>query len=632
MSAIDRAVRDRRIMLAVALAAVLTASLLHAADSNDEEAQLLAVLKQETALATKTRMNSDYVPGIVSILQGDRLRALGARTVWDALAYVPGVQPMLDGTGTPSVSVRGIPFPFNSGSIQILLNSDPVWTEQAGLNGSVLLLPMSQVERIEFIRGPGSVLYGDFAFQGLINIITRKRGEQVGGAVDSHGGRDADLLLSGERGGWNSSVNLAAKTDNDAILPEGESADENRFSGIADVKYGGFSLQSQIVDRHVHAADAQTAVAARGETDWSSAGRYRAQWSNALSFELHTRYLYNNVATTANSFKGNQLDSGADLHWSGWAHQNWLAGIAYSDDSIDRALATLPPPPNLPPGQAPPSLTISGRHRDVTSVYLQDEIELSPRLRATVGARYDDNSQIGQRLTPRAAVVWQAAEHHILKLQYSEGFRAPTFFEVYGSGAFNPDLDFEVNRTVEFNYVYERPDLTLRATLYRTRIENMVFIDLVRQAFGNVASAKADGAEFELSQRLGGDWRVDANLSYVDSRDNRDLPQLAPQAIAEVPHWMGNLGLLWNPSPDLTCGLHWNHVGERPGAGTAGGSYDLVDASMTRRRFLDPRLDLQLSVDNLFDRRVLELQPGPFGDMQFPYRDRIAWARLRWRW
>ena len=144
---------------ACALALVALASPARAAD--EDEAELLAVLKQETDIATKTRMNSDFVPGIVSILDGDRLRALGARTVWDAMSYVPGVQPMLDGTATPEVAVRGIPFPFNSGSIQILLNSVPIARASAGLNASVLLLPLVQVERVEFIRGPGSVLYGD---------------------------------------------------------------------------------------------------------------------------------------------------------------------------------------------------------------------------------------------------------------------------------------------------------------------------------------------------------------------------------------------------------------------------------------------------------------------------------------
>src|SRR5262249_22794662 len=147
--------RARSVWLMLALGAAVAAPVLRAAE--EEEAELLAVLQQETDLATKTRMNSDFVPGIVTILDGDRMRPLGARTVWDAMAYVPGVQAWRDAGGTPVVIVRGVPFPFNSGSIQILLNGSPIGREAAGLNSSVLFVPMTQVERIEFIRGPGSI-------------------------------------------------------------------------------------------------------------------------------------------------------------------------------------------------------------------------------------------------------------------------------------------------------------------------------------------------------------------------------------------------------------------------------------------------------------------------------------------
>jgi len=615
---------------AAALLALVTACAAYAAE--DEEAELLAVLKQETDLATKTRMNSDFVPGIVTILEGDRLRALGARTVWDAMAYVPGVLPILDGTGTPEVAVRGVPFPFNSGSIQILLNSVPIARASAGLNTSVLFVPLKQVERIEFIRGPGSVLYGDFAFQGLINIVTRKQGREVSGEVDSHGGRGGDLLLGGEHAGWNTSINLAAQTTDDAILPETASGQENRFSGVVGVKYGDFSLQSQAVDRHVYdvAFAPHTAPPRRGETNWSTDARYATQLSEVLGFDAHAQYLYNDIDTITNAFKGSEVNSGIDLHWTGWTHQNWLAGVEYSDGSIDSASALLQPPPGST--QPPAQLTIHDRHRSVASVFAQDQIELTPSLSTTLGARYDDNSEIGERVTPRVALVWQAAEHHVLKLQYSEGYRAPTFFELYGGVGTRADLDFEVNRTAEFNYVYERPQLTARATLFHMRISDMVFINPAAQAFGNVANAKAQGAEFELTQQVGANLHIDANVSYVDARDNRDLPLLAQQPIMEVPHWMGNIGLLWNPTHDLTLGVHWNHVGDRLGAQPSSGQYDLVDVSLTRRAFLVSSLDVELSVNNAFDQRVIELQSGPFGDQANVYRERVTWGRVTWHW
>src|SRR3569623_2430687 len=203
----------KRMGMAAAVLAAGFATIAWADPSSDdaEQAALLAVLQQETDIATKTRMNSDFVPGIVTLLDGEKLRAQGARSVWDAMPYVPGVHATLDAFGAPAVVVRGIQFPFNSGSIQILLNGVPIAREAAGTISSLLFLPMVQVERLEFIRGPGSVLYGDFAFQGLINIVTKKPGGLVEGGADSHGGRAAALLASGGSERWHGSVNLAEK-------------------------------------------------------------------------------------------------------------------------------------------------------------------------------------------------------------------------------------------------------------------------------------------------------------------------------------------------------------------------------------------------------------------------------------
>src|SRR4029078_13627682 len=141
--------------------------------------QLMSLLQQETAVATRTRMNSDYVPGIVTVLQGEELEALGRRFAWDALALVPGIQPVRGQVSSASAVVRGIQFPFNSGNLKILLDGVPLSRQSSGINGSVLFLPVEQIDRIEVIRGPGSVVYGDFAFMGLVNIITRKEGNRV---------------------------------------------------------------------------------------------------------------------------------------------------------------------------------------------------------------------------------------------------------------------------------------------------------------------------------------------------------------------------------------------------------------------------------------------------------------------
>src|SRR5688500_18891465 len=70
--------------------------------------ELMSVLQEETAIATKTKVNRDYVPGMDTVLDGDTLEALGARTVLDALSLVPGIQTFRELSGTPNLTMRRI--------------------------------------------------------------------------------------------------------------------------------------------------------------------------------------------------------------------------------------------------------------------------------------------------------------------------------------------------------------------------------------------------------------------------------------------------------------------------------------------------------------------------------------------
>lgn len=100
---------------------------------------------------------------MVTVLDGDELESLGIRNVWEALSLVPACRPVRDLYGSPLLLVRGVNFIFNSGSIKILVDSVPLNQESAGINSSILLMPVEDVERIELVRGPGSAIHGELS-------------------------------------------------------------------------------------------------------------------------------------------------------------------------------------------------------------------------------------------------------------------------------------------------------------------------------------------------------------------------------------------------------------------------------------------------------------------------------------
>lgn len=282
------------------------------------------------------------------------------------------------------------------------------------------------------------------------------------------------------------------------------------------------------------------------------------------------------------------------------------------------------------PGQLPSLLRVEDERRNVLSAFVQNQIELNDALQLTLGLRYDDNQDVGERLTPRASLVWRPAERHVLKAQYAQGYRAPTFFELYGGGDSNGGLDFEVNTTTEFSYIYRQPGRTLRATLFRARLDDMVFVLQGRPGFGNVVNARADGVELEWDQRLRDGLDLKVALSHTDAQDRRNRTrQLA--TIAGTPKWLGHAGLVWKTSDRHSYGLTWNHVGERRSATIGNGRYDRIDLSSRLAGLWHPNLDLRLGVDNVLNERTVQIVTAPNGVTTLPYQDRIYWVELRWR-
>ncbi len=125
-----------------------------------------------TVTATRTERDLFEVPLSVDVVEEKELRRKPHIDVADALADIPGVT-VFDNAmaGGKKVMIRG------EESIRLLLMIDGVKvSEQKGMSGSIIMIDDSQIERIEVIKGPASVLYGSEAIAGAVNIITKKGG------------------------------------------------------------------------------------------------------------------------------------------------------------------------------------------------------------------------------------------------------------------------------------------------------------------------------------------------------------------------------------------------------------------------------------------------------------------------
>lgn len=634
-------------------ATVLHAGAAMAAVPNDSERDaLLALLNQQTAIATKTKLNADYVPGIVTVLLGSDLEARGYRSVWQALALVPGIDTFLDTTGHKRLSIRGIGDTRLSGNVKIMLNGVAVNATKDSMADPVLDLPIEQVQRIEVIRGPGSVIHGEYAYSGVINVVTRKEGRRAYGTVGSNGTVGGGLLLSREdpKRQWQIGLNLAAtKSDGgrertgpdalsnttpslttDSYAPGPANTAQESGSAILNLGYKDFSLLAQWSadgqgdhygvnsilpppQNRIATRNSYSTVTARQTLEPSAGWRVELSLGWRETEQTDNRlYLGPSQAfgggpgpgiVLDSTYRESRIDGGMDLHWSGWQRHRLLLGLSHSEVRVDESSETI----NLDPATGLPSPTMNtfatgvapGTRRLIDAIMLQDEFRYSELFTLTTGLRYDHYSDAGNRLTPRIAGVWRLDEHHIVKAQYAQAFRPPDFNEVKLGGDIRPSII----DTYEIGYIRKYETAQTRFNVFYSKLSNLIIYDGSVNQYVNTDHARTQGAELEQTLLLTSTVSLNGNLSYADTEDSQ-----TGQPIPGAAKWLANLGLTKHFTPDSRLSLQYRYVGDRqrevldPRGALAG--YQTLDATFTLNNAGYRGLTLRGGVQNLFDATV----------------------------
>lgn len=169
--------------------------------------------EENVSIATGTVKPLRLAPAVASVVTAEDIKDIGATTLDEALALVPG---LYDGISpfnrlNPNWSIRGI---ATDQTPQVLLLRDgvPITHFYNGARPNLFQLPVEGIERIEVIRGPGSAIYGADAFAGVINVITKKPDEMAGASAGMRAGsfdrRDAWGQYGGKLGAWDIALDV----------------------------------------------------------------------------------------------------------------------------------------------------------------------------------------------------------------------------------------------------------------------------------------------------------------------------------------------------------------------------------------------------------------------------------------
>jgi outer membrane receptor for ferrienterochelin and colicins len=572
--------------------------------------ELVQILEVETDIATRSRLNVDFVPGMVTVLNGDDLQARGIRNVWEALSLVPGFQLTIEPVGNKEISVRGLESTFASGTNKYLVNGVAINTTLTGSVAHIQEIPIAQVDRIEVIRGPGSAVHGEYAYTSVVHVITKSQNKVVFGAVEKF-----DTYRLGGMYSWSDSekdlrgsINVAALDSNGADIDSGlDKLYSMGQGGISNAPgptnealetrtlffnlgYKDFTVVAQYLKHglgdHFGSNDVLPFPETRIAVEHENIGLELKQVlhiNNQLESELKLGWLDyliegDEVLVNPPGFAGtypdgmigspyyeeSQLNFDINFTWTGiknnkiygeWAFAKTTMGDTWQvTNYVPSTLQPLPSPQRFSGSE---NFIEEDQSRTLNSLVIQDEYTPNRATTITLGLRYDHYDDIGDSVTPRLAGVWRLDNNNILKAQYASAFRPPTFLEMYSQNntvvTGNSDIKAQTSDNYELGYIYRRPGQVYHVTLFRSDLKDVIVLE--NGMYSNSGGARLTGIEAEAQHEFIRELKLDANISYTDTED---LDTGEP--IPNVSGWLFNIGLLYEPVKYLIFGIQYQCV------------------------------------------------------------------------
>jgi vitamin B12 transporter len=611
-----------------------------AAPATAQEARDTAVLRDVVVTAAGVPTEQRQAPATITVLDGAELRARGITTLADALREVPGVAVARTGSfgATTSLFVRGGERDY----VKVLIDGVPA--NDPGGDFDFAHLSVAEIERIEVVRGPASVLYGSDAVSGVVHVITRRGrgGLQATGAArsGSFGTRSGELAIeSGTRG--LSLAGAGSHRETDGILPFNNAYRASAVQGSAGyigsraaVRLTGRRTNGRFqfptdgsgvpVDSNQFTREVRDALGLEGSARAGSRTELRLLLSHS-ALDRTSANLPDSPGDTADFYYVTDTRSnrrGADLRATvALATAARLTiGAAYERQrEISDGTSTF--------GTFPLDPTHFDERRDTRAGYAELLAQPDARLQIALGGRLDDNSRFGVFRTGRASVIAWLTGATALRGSVGSAFKEPLFSEVYPTAFSLGDSALRPERTLswEIGVDHRAGDrLTIGARYFDQRFRDLVqyrfvdrAVDLTTPNYANVAAATARGVELEASLAAWAGGRITASATRLRTEITDEGFGAFGTFVEGGPllrraEILASFGLTQQVTDRLHSGASAHHTGERTDYDFGAGGFVTLDPFTTVDVFADYLLpfgwsgiDLAatLRIENAFDER-----------------------------
>lgn len=570
----------------------------------DSESDTLVV----TAAATEQNLKD--APASISVVTQQDLQRRPVNNLKDVLQNVPGVQLTNEGDNRKGVSIRGL----DSSYTLILIDGKRVNSRNAVFRHNdfdLNWIPVDAIERIEVVRGPMSSLYGSDALGGVVNIITKKVGQQWTGTLSA----DTTIQEKRDRG----------DTYNGQFYTSGPLVD-----GVLGVKAFG-SVAKREKDKQEPSDTTATGETPRIEGFTSRDANVEFAWTPSENHDFTAGYGFDRQDRDSDSLNRNRLErenyslshngrwdvGTSELKFYGEKVDNKSPGskpITSENNTVDGKYVLpleminqfvtvggewrhdkLEDPVNLTGGSS--SNTSASQY----ALFIEDEWRIFEPLALTTGIRMDDHETYVDHYSPRAYLVYNATDTVTVKGGWATAFKAPSLLQLSPDWATNscrgscrivgsPDLKPETSESVELGLYYSGEEGWLEGvegsiTTFQNDVDDMISINRTADAalapsysnfvgfytnangrrvptfrYFNVNKARIRGVETELKVPFDDAWKLTLNYTY---NDGRDLSDGGDKPLQELPFHTANGTLDWQARQNWSFYVSGNYTGEK---------------------------------------------------------------------
>lgn len=616
--------------LALGLAGTAHAQTAPAAKA-DESGTIDVIIADERAepdiiVAARVPQSSSQVGQAVTVLTRAELERRQTIVLSDVLATTPGVTvSRTGGVGTvTAVRIRGAEGEQTLTIIDGIRVNDPSSPGGAFDFGTLLA---GSIDRVEVLRGPNSVPWGSQAIGGVVNVTTASptQGLQARGRIEygSHDSVYANAGLSGGTGPLTASFNGGyTRTDGISAAANGTERDGFRQYG-ATGKVGlelapgiGIDLRGYYADSRTHydsAFPAPTFVVSDSPAYSTAKEAYGYVGAHANLLDDRFR---NRIAFTIADIKRDNFDAPATP--VSFFSRGRTERFEYQGDFRVNDQVRLVGGAEYENSRFNDGSTFAST--GITSVYGEAIVNPVRQLTITGGVRHDDHRTFGSRTTFGADAALALDTGTTFRASYGEGFKAPTLYQLYsfyGNTSLAPEtarsydvgiqqrlLGNQVSASVTYFHRDTKNQIDFASCpAAQTTVVTSICFQRPFGVYNNIAKARAEGVEVELTLRPVEAFTVTGNYSYIDAK-NRSVGSNLGKDLARRPKQTMSLLADYRFPIGLSIGGTVTHVGDSfDNAGNTVRLDGYVLAGFRAEMPIGQRLVVYGRIDNAFDER-----------------------------